>query len=97
MKHLGSRNRKKRIDVSDFGVNSELPGVTLGSLWASEGDIGAPWVVLSSLWAHFGITLGPIGSNFGHMAVPLGHLGVTLESLWSIFKKTLVSLQILMI
>ena len=81
MKHLGSRNRKKGVYDGDFGVTLELPGVTLGSFWANEGDLGAPWVVLSSLWAHFGTSLGSIGSNFCDMAVPLGHLGMTLESL----------------
>ena len=79
MKHLGSRNCKKGVYDGNFGVTLDLPGVTLRSLWATVGDLGAAWVVLSSLWAHFGTSLGSLEGNFCHMAVPLGHLGMILE------------------
>ena len=42
-------------------------GITLGSLLAYEGDVGA-------LWNHFGLRWG----NFLHMRLPLDHSGITL-------------------
>ena len=53
----------------------------LWGLWADEGDLGASWVALNSLCAHFGVTLGTVGGSFCDMAVPSGQLGMILESL----------------
>ena len=78
----------------DFGQPRGYFGITLGVLLTYEGDFGMTL-------GHFGVTLGSLGGHFGSFwgdfAITLrthgslcGHFGymrLTLESLWSIFKK----------
>ena len=43
--------------------------------------------------SNFLVTLEPLSGHFGHLRVPLGHLMITLGSLWSYFGCTKVDLQ----
>ena len=45
-------------------------GITLGGLWAYEGDF-------ESLLGRFGTTLDHSGITLGHFGMTLGHFGVT--------------------
>ena len=39
-------------------------------------------VTLGALWGHFGVRFGSVWGQFGYRWVTLGHLMVTLQSLW---------------
>ena len=65
-------------------------GITLGLLWEHLRHVGA---TLGSLWGHFvvrfgsvwgqvGVRFGSVWGEFGYRWVALGHLMVTLQSLW---------------
>ena len=53
--------------------------VTLGLLWQHLRHMGGP---LGTVWGDFGTSLGSVWGQFGYPWVTLGHLMVTLQSLW---------------
>ena len=76
-------------------------GFTLGPLAACGGDFGG---TLGSGLGQFGVSLGSVSGQFGCRWMTLGHLMVTLQSLWShfgyikvLFKKHSLPLQISMV